>query len=357
MNALLARVRGLGKALLKGLLRLLPRRGADGPLDASRIESILVIRTDDRVGNLLLTTPLLAAIREALPKVRLGLLCAARRAPLVEGTGLYDELWPFEKRDFFWRPHRFVRFCWRLRRARYQVAIDAGHWHAFSFTSGMLALWSGAGVRIGHRRGEADRVLTHAVQKDPEQRYDAGSKLELLAPLGITQVEAPPMQTALGRAEAGRFAELFADRPALIVNPGGRKSDHRWPPHLFARAAAGLRDRCGLAIWVAFGPGEEALGRGVVAQAPGARLLPATNLAELAGVLRACALFLTNDTGPMHLAAAVGAPTVALFLTEDRQRWAAPVPCFVGVPVAGLAEEPAIHAVIEAGAKLSRARS
>jgi ADP-heptose:LPS heptosyltransferase len=301
-----------------------------------------------------LTTPLLAALRERLPSARIGLLCAARLGALVEGTGLYDELWLFEKRDFFFRPFRFVGFCWRLRRARYAVAIEAGHWHAFSFTAGMLALWSGAPVRIGHRRGEAEYLMTHAVSKDPRQAYDAAAKLELLAPLGGSPAQVPRLQTALGRNQAARFAKLFADRPALILNPGGRKSDHRWPPHLFSRAGLTLRDRLGLEIWVAFGPGEESLARQVASGAPGAKLLPETNLAELAGVLRACALFLTNDTGPMHLAAAVGAPTVALFMNQDLERWTAPVAGFAGVTVQGLSEEAALAAVIAAAGNVAR---
>jgi heptosyltransferase III len=360
MKSLIASLRGAGKAFLRRTLRLLPRRGDGRPVDLASVRSILVIRTDDRVGNLLLTTPLLAALREMAPAARLGLLCAARLAPLVEGTGLYDELWPFEKRDFFFRPFRFVAFCWRLRRARYAVAIEAGHWHAFSFTAGVLAFWSGAPVRIGHLRGEAEYLLTHAVAKDPRPSYDAATKLELLAPLGRGPGETPRMRTALGRAEAARFEQLFVDRPALVLNPGGRKSDHRWAPQLFSQAACALRDRHGLAIWVAFGPGEEALAREVAAEAPGARLLPGTSLAELAGVLRACKLFLTNDTGPMHLAAAVGAPTVALFLNEDRDRWSAPIEGFVGVKVKDLPDQAAIEAVLAAaedvGVPLTAAR-
>jgi len=180
------------------------------PTDPSRIRRVLVIRTDERVGNLLLTTPLLGALRERLPTVRLGLLCAARLAPAVEGTGLYDDLWPFEKRDLFRRPWAFVAFCLRLRAAGYDMALEAGHWHAFSFTAGMFALWSGARVRVGHRRGEAERLLTHAVEKDPAVAYDAAAKLELLRPLGLAIPACPPLRTELGRAEAARFAALFA---------------------------------------------------------------------------------------------------------------------------------------------------
>ena len=194
---------------------------------------MLVVRTDDRVGNLLLTTPLLAALRAGLPDVRLGLLCAARRSPAVEGTGLYDDLWRFEKRDFFRHPLRFVTFCLALRRAHYQVAIEAGHFHAFSFTSAALTRWSGAPVRIGHRRELAGRFLSHVVEKDDLVSYDAAAKLELLRPLGIRATLAP-LQTALGRSQEEEFRQRMGR--SLVLYPGARKLDHRWAAQAFAEA-------------------------------------------------------------------------------------------------------------------------
>ncbi len=353
MASLLGRARAAGKALLLAAVRAaFPRRAPGGPVDATAIRSVLVVRTDDRVGNLLLTTPLLAALRKRLPEVRIGLLCAARRAAVVEGTGLYDELWRFEERDLFVRPWRFAAFCLRLRRRRYDVAIEAGHWHAFSFTAGMLARWSGAKVRVGHRRGEAERLLTHAVEPPPETAHDAAAKLELLRPLGIEAAAPAAPRTALGTARAEEFRALFGPRPALLVNPGGRKADHRWPPDRLARAVEALRGGRDLGVFVAWGPGEEPLARAVAAAVPGAAVLPPTDLDALAGAMRACALFLTHDTGPMHLAAAVGVPTVAIFLSGDWRRWAWPGVALAAVPVAGLPEAAAVAAVAAAAEPL-----
>lgn len=349
----LDRARSFGRATLLALLRLLFAPGRPQKIvELARIRSVLVIRTDDRVGNLLLTTPLLAALRAELPGARLGLLCAARRSVAIEGTGLYDDLWRFEKRDFFRRPWRFVAFCVALRRARYDVAIDAGHWHAFSFTSAALALWSGAPARVGHRRGEADRLLTHLVEKDPAAGYDAAAKLELLRPLGMNVERCQPMSTRLGEAARERFVALFSGRRVLLVNPGARKADHRWPGQDFAAASAALTAELALDAWVAWGPGEEPLAREVCEAVPGARLLPPTDLEELAGALRASALALTNDTGPMHLAVAVGTPAIAVFSSEDWRRWAAPVPGFRGVDVRGLEPGAAVAQVLAAGRDL-----
>ncbi len=339
--------------MLLGLTRLLPRRGSDPPLRAEEIRSILVIRTDDRLGNLLLTTPLLGAIRRSLPTARLGLLCAARRAPAIEGTGLYDDLWRFEKRDFFRHPWRFAAFLRALRRVGYQVAIEAGHFHAFSWTAAALALISGAKVRVGHRRGESEHVLTHAVQREPSTAYDAQVKLELLAPLGVTDPVLLPLRTELGRQRLAELSALMGER-ALLVNPGGRKADHRSPPELFARAALQLSQRLGLAAYVVYGPGERAMAE--AAGCEGAVLLPPTDLEGLAAALRAARLVLTNDSGPLHLATAVGVPTVAVFLHADSARWTHPLARVQAVEIAELSSEETVERIVSAGLRLMAVR-
>jgi ADP-heptose:LPS heptosyltransferase len=347
---LLEMLRKLGRWLLLALFQLLPE-GRGGAIDGP-VRSVLVVRTDDRVGNLLLTTPLLAALRAGLPNARLGLLCAARRSPAVEGTGLYDDLWRFEKRDFFRHPLRFAGFCLALRRARYQVAIEAGHFHAFSFTSAALTRWSGAPVRIGHRRKPAGRFLSHAVEKDDAVRYDAAAKLELLRPLGI-QASLVPLQTALGRSRVEEFRQLMGR--ALVLYPGARKLDHRWAAQAFAEAGRQIAVRNRLSAWIAWGPGEEVLAQQVAQQfgheSP-AELLPATDLEGLAAAFRAASLVLINDTGPMHLAVAVGAPTLAVFLGDDADRWASPQANASAIRLAGIPQADGVARVIEAADEL-----
>ena len=343
---LLWALRGIGRWLLLLPIRLLPE-GQGGAI-GEPIRSVLVVRIDDRLGNLLLTTPLLAALRAELPEARTGLLCAARRSAAVEGTGLYDDLWRFEKRDFFRHPLRFAAFCLALRRKRYQVAIEAGHSHAFSFTSDALTLWSGAGIRIGHARELAGRFLTHAVAKDGAVVYDAASKLELLWPLGIRPA-LRPLQTALGQRRVDEFRRLMGR--ALVVYPGARKLDHRWGAGAFAEAVRRLRAQTNLGAWIAWGPGEEDLARRI-AREGGAQVLPPTDLEGLAAAFRAAALVLTNDTGPMHLAVAVGAPTVAVFLSDDADRWASPQPNARAIRARGAPEAQAIAAVTEAALEL-----
>ncbi len=103
-------------------------------------------------------------------------------------------------------------------------------------------------------------------------------------------------------------------------------ADRRWPPAAHAAVARGLLER-GLAVLVVWGPGEEGVAR-AVAESSQARLAPPTNLAELAGLLRRARLCVSNNSGPMHLAVAVGTPTVGVFLSGDARRWSHDLPIF-----------------------------
>jgi len=296
-----------------GLLLPVPR---DRP-EVDQISSVLVVRTDDRVGNALLTLPLVRALQRALPRARVDLLLAARRAPLAEGLpGL--RILRFEKRA---GPRGYLRFLRGLR-ARYDVVIDAAHWHAFSLTSALLSRWAARRWVIGSDRGPAG-IAYSAVSPIPEPGTpDVVAKLQLALPLGL-RLSLPPLETALGRGPSpvrGAFAAL---------NPGARKQDHRWPAARFGAFARKLHDARGLRSVVFWGPGEEELAREVVSASAGtAELAPPTTLDELAAAFRVASLVVTNDTGPLHLAVACGAPVVAVFLDPAGLRWSHPGPRF-----------------------------
>jgi len=316
----------LGRAaLLRGLQWTYAAPLVPAPsIDPGTIRKLLVVRTDTRVGNVLLTTPLVRALRRGLPGARVDFLVADGKQGLVQG--LADRIIPFQKQDFFRAPWRFWSLMSLLRKERYDVAIEAGHWHAFSFTSGWVTAYTRAAVRVGHSRGPAERFLTHALDKDQSVQREVPSKLELLRPLGVaadgeqldTTVDAAP---EVGREADALAAKLSGGRPLVSINPGARKVAHRWPAEAYGALARELSEE-GAAPMVLWGPGEKAIADAVVKASGGAAgLAPPTRLPLLAGLFRRSRLVVTNDTGPMHLAAATGTPVVAVLLAEDGARW------------------------------------
>src|SRR2546422_8571564 len=163
------------------------------PPPLARIQSVVVVRTDDRVGNALLTLPLVRALQAALPQARVDLLVAARRAHVVEGLPNLRAI-GFEKRA---GP---LRYFWFLRalHARYDVVIDAAHWHAFSLTSALLSRWAARRWVVGADRGPSRLVYSGIAPLPDPGTPDVVAKLRLGAPLGL-RLSPAPMETALGR--------------------------------------------------------------------------------------------------------------------------------------------------------------
>ncbi|MFL5417012.1 MAG: glycosyltransferase family 9 protein [Myxococcales bacterium] len=309
--------------ILAGIARRVVRLEGRAP-DPERLSRILVVRTDDRVGNALLTIPLALALKQALPRAQVDLLLAARRAHLAEGLGV--GLVPFEKTDAFRHPARFFRFL-RSLRARYDVVVDAAHWHAFSVTSALLSRWAAREWVVGSRRGPAE-IYSAAIDLPPEGASEIEAKLLLMRGLGLPVPPAAPPRTRAGEHLAG-WASGILGSETVLLNPGARKADHRWPADRFAALARALHSLRGTPSIVTFGPGEEDLARAVVeAAGPSAFLAPPTDLPQLAALLRRAALAVVNDTGPMHLAAACGAPTLAILHAAEGARFAHPGPLF-----------------------------
>jgi heptosyltransferase-3 len=331
-------------AILVSVLLGGPGSGLIGP-----IRRILVVRIDERVGNVLLTTPLLIALRRAFPEAELDLLVSASKLSLVADLA---NLIPFEKRSFFRRPWAFWRLVRGLRRRDYDVVIDASHWHHFSASSAMLLALIGRRARIIHDRGEARRFAALLVPPPDGPEPEVETKLRLLWPLGV-HAPLEPITTSLGSsASAASATRTWLEDHGLTqqvlvgLAPGARKVDHRVDPEVFAalgRFAKGL----GAIPVVLWGPGEEALAARV-GRSGEAILAPPTNLEALASLMRRCAVVITNDTGPMHLAVAVGAPTIALFRGGDPSRWGHQHPPHLMFATDGRSQEEVVEAAARA---------
>ncbi len=310
---------------LAWLARRLYRRRTAEPPPAANPDRLLLVRVDERVGNLLGLQSLIDGLRSRWPAIDLGLLASTRAAPVTTGLEGLDRVHPIDKRWFFRRPARWRAAIHAVRAHGYQVAIDASAWHVFSFTHAALTYFSGAPLRIGYDRGGPTGFHDCPIAAGPAAEPELTQRFRLLGPLGIAGPP-PPLRTGLGLASAERqlawLRELRLARPRIGLWPGSRKRKRRWPPPCFVQLGRRLQRRHAAQLVVLWGPGEEAL-RDEVAGAlrQGAVAAPPTDLEQLAGLLRGLDLMVTNDTGPMHLAVACGVPTVALFASGEPRRW------------------------------------
>jgi heptosyltransferase I len=274
---------------------------------------VLIVRLS-AIGDVLHGLPVLCALREALPTAHLAWLVEGRGADLLEGHRALDELIAVRRR--WLKSPRAVWELWRRVRGRFDVTIDV---QGLS-KSAVAARLTGARRRIGFAPPDGREISPwlNNVLVRPTATHVVDRNLELLTPLGIKPAGA--RFDLPERAEDGRWAEqvigqaIGASRFALI-NPGAGWPSKLWPPERFAAVAAHLGRQQGLAslaVWA--GDEEHAWAKQIVAGSGGwARLAPSSSLRQLAALARRAQLAVSSDTGPLHLAAAVGTPCVGLF--------------------------------------------
>jgi lipopolysaccharide heptosyltransferase I len=274
---------------------------------------VLIVRLS-AVGDCVQTMPLACAVREQWPDAHLTWVVEKGAAPLVEACDAVDQVIVLPKR-FATSPSLLARLRRELRREPFHFTLDPQG----LTKSGLVAWLSGARRRIGFSRPAAreinpwlqtELVASHARHRVPQY-------LDLLRPLGIDSQQVRFGLTIPPVVEA-KVAEFIIQSALeggyVALNPGAGWDSKRWPIECYAEVARHLAT-CGTPCVVTWGGAQERdWAETIVTQSRGAAVLaPPTSLLELAGLLQHSRIFVGSDTGPLHLAAALGTPCVALF--------------------------------------------
>ena len=293
------------------------------------------------MGDIIHALPAVLSLHRALPQCEIGWLVEERWLPLLCAPGterhgethprrpLVEHLHVVDTRG--WRKALAQVRTWRhiigitrsVRELHYDVAIDIQG----AIKSGAMALLSRAPAIWGfaHPRENAASVF-YTRRVDPRAAHVVDQNLELAsavaAAVGGTRDDSAPGFLLPFDPDAERWAReeidrMHADRVA-IINPGAGWGAKQWPVERYSEIARWLTAR-GITPLINFGPGEDDLAREVLYHAPGSQLLQAS-MSRLIAMTRRAALFVGGDTGPMHLAAALGVAVVALFGPTDPAR-------------------------------------
>ncbi len=313
------RLEGTGKRALARVAALAFRRPIRLlPAGPGRV---LLVRIDDRVGEALLTTPLAVALKRLQPSPAVEVLVHRRSARVLENHPAIDRIFPFDRRLLGLGP--LAPGIRALRGAGpWDVVIDCGNWEVPSVTSALVSrLVAGKAQVIGPAVAPTGPLHDTPVPARTDTRSELAQRLHLLSPI-VEPPDSmlPTFRTPRVSTSLRPFLDQVRASPHAVLVPGGRLGWRRIPPELFG-AAARMLTSLGRTVVVAWGPGEEELGHAVVSEAPGAQLAPPTDLDGLAALLAAAGCTVCNNSGPMHLSVAVGAPTLALFLKMDPERW------------------------------------
>jgi lipopolysaccharide heptosyltransferase I len=321
--------------------------------------NILIVRLG-ALGDIVHAIPAAAALRRAHPSARIDWIVDARHRGMVDLVRVLDNVITVEPPAI----PGWVRAVRELRSTHYDVALDLqglmksavlarasgarriigfSIWHLREKTArpfysevGDLPAEAGShGVSNGtvpnETRGfrlEAEDHVIHKndtrsvrLQPDPSEDHVIHKNLRLLRTLGVesTTIEFPLRPVSSVVVDDVRLE--IGEAPFALVNPGAAWPNKRWPPERFGAVTAFLRDVRGMRSLVLWGPGEAPLAHAVVEASDGAAIVaPPTQLADLVALSRAAALMISGDTGPLHIAAAVGTPIVAIFGPTDPLR-------------------------------------
>ncbi len=283
--------------------------------------NVLIVRLG-ALGDIVHAVPAMAALRKAMPDARIDWLVEAKHREILDLVEGIDRVVTLDGRSV----PDWMSAVNRLREVRYDVAIDLQG----LMKSAVLARASGArrvvGFSMWHLREKGARPFYSDVGEPPSDgdaraTHVIWKNLRLLKAIGV-DADAVAFPLVDVESPAARAVDAWdSGGPYALINPGAAWPNKRWPAERFGEAAAFLREVRGIRPVVLWGPGEEALAESVVqASAGAARLAPPTRIADVIALCRNASLVVSGDTGPIHLAAAVGAPVVGIYGPTDPAR-------------------------------------
>jgi heptosyltransferase-1 len=278
--------------------------------------NILIVRLG-ALGDVIHAVPAAAALRHAFPDARIDWLVDAKHRDIVDLVTVIDRTVSLNRPTMA----GWTAALRELRAIPYDVALDLQG----LMKSAVLARASGAarvvGFSIWHLREKSARPF-YSDAHDAEGGHVIRKNLRLLRAVGVQDDEIRfPLADVPSQALDLLRQRIPPDRRFALVNPGAAWPNKRWAPERFGELATFLRDECGLTPVVLWGPGEEGLADAVIAASANTAIAaPPTRVADIVALARAAALFVSGDTGPLHIATAVGTPTVSLFGPTDPDR-------------------------------------
>lgn len=284
-----------------------PRSPIPGPPSAMPA-SFLIVRLG-ALGDIVHALPVVAALREVHQTARIGWLVQPRFAALLELVEGLDHVHAVDRR-------RVATIMRQVRGMRYGVCLDLQG----LLKSAALARLSGSERVVGFSRPllrEPAAALAYSQTGGDGSAHVLDKNLSLLETLGIrSRTRRFPLRLPDTPVVSNtrQILRIGSDAPFALVNPGAAWPNKQWPPDRFAEVARRLHEARGLKTAVLWGPDEATLAAAVARASGGAaQMAPQTTMVEAVALSASATVMLSGDTGPLHLAAAVGTPVVGLF--------------------------------------------
>ncbi len=310
------------------LKQLLP---AGGSLQVRAVRKeykrILIVRTD-RVGDVILSTPVIKALRDAYPSAYLAMVVRPYTKVIAEGNPYLDEVILYDKDGKHKSWFSALRFSRALAKKRFNLAIVLNP----SNRSNLIPFLAGIPQRVGYDR-KLGFLLTGRIKdtKAEGKKHEIEYNLDLVRALGIEPEDKSTFMPIARSSE--KWVEAFFSKENIlpsdklaVINPGASDDSKIWPPERYALVADRLGAR-GMKIAVLGGPADKKVCQEVIDRlhTPYINLVGNNDISQAASFLKRSSLFISSDTGPMHIASSVGIPVIAILGRSlpglSPQRW------------------------------------
>jgi heptosyltransferase-2 len=289
---------------------------------------ILIARTD-RIGDVILSTPVIKALRERYPKAYIAMMVSAYAKDVVEGNPYLDKVIVLDKDKQHKGWFGSFKFIGRLKKNKFDLCLilhPTNRVHLLTYLSGIPK-------RVGYDR-KSGFLLTDKIKHSKQfgLKHELDYNLDLLRYLGI---EASDKELFIPiKAESEKWLEELFKREGineadklLAIHPAASCPSKIWPAERFAEASDKLAEKYGFKILVIAGPKDAAVAKNLVSHMRSAtiNLGAKTSVTQLASLLKRCKLLISNDSGPVHIASAVGTPVISIFARNQAglspKRW------------------------------------
>lgn len=285
-------------------------------IEPSAIKRIMV-RATNWIGDGVMMTPALAAIRQTYPDAEIVLIANPLVAQLFVHHPWCDRVIVYDRKG----AHKGLVGLWRFSRQLRQERFDLAILLQKAFEAALLALLAGIPRRIGFFSDGRRLLLTGSTPLTYEVRCQHHSRhyLYMLRQFGIEGGDGE-LKLSVTEGENAWAKDTLGEGGWIALNPGAAYgSAKRWVPDRFAEVGDRLAREFGLRVVLTGGPGEGEIGRDIEAamEEKPLNLIGLTSIREMMAIIALCRLMVSNDSGPMHVAAALGVPIVAVFGATD----------------------------------------
>jgi len=292
-------------------------------------KNILIVRTD-RIGDVVLTTPAIRALRRSYPDARISILVAPATRDIIDGNDCINEVIVDDRKGEHKGLMGFLKLIQTLRRKRFDLAIV---YHTKKRTN-LTCFLAGIPDRIGYRNNKFGFLLNRPILdiRHEGEKHEAQYCLDILKALEIEssdlKTDLPVHEQSLLWAEQFRKEHNVTDKDRFIaIHSGASDPAKRWPESRFAQLIDVLIDQYSAKIVIIGSSDASDIAKRIISLVKGdvINLTGKTTISQLAGLLKRCDLLISNDSGPVHIAAGVETPVVSIFTRNqpgiNPQRW------------------------------------